>query len=70
MTGTRIRTALHRAVFSVPSGDAQTRAILTLSVLIATRIALLQIAKLAGPAWQAVAGVVYAVSVRAAIEIT
>lgn len=69
MAGTGIRTTLHRAVFSVPSGNAQTRAILALSVLIAARIALLQIAQLAGPAWRAIAGVVHAVSVRAAIEI-
>lgn len=70
MTGTRIRTALHGAVFSVPSGDAQTRAILALSMLVAAGIALLQIAQLAGPAWQAVAGVVHAVPMRATIKIT
>lgn len=69
MAGTGIRATLHRAVFSVPSGDAQTRAILALSVLVAAGIALLQIAQLAGPARRAVAGVVHAVSVRAAIEI-
>jgi hypothetical protein len=44
VTGTGIRASLHRAVFSVPSGDAQTRAVLALSVFVAARITLLQIA--------------------------
>lgn len=70
VTGAGVRTTLHRAVAAVPAGDAQAGTILALAVLVATRVALLQVAQFAGPARQTVASVVHAVAVRSAIQIT
>lgn len=67
--GTGIRATFHGAVFPVPTGHAQAGTVLTLAVFVAPRIALLQIAQLARPSGQTVAGVVHAMPVGTAIQI-
>lgn len=63
------RAALHRAVFAIPAGDAQTGAVLALAVLVAARIAQFRIAVVAAPAVVAGARFADAASVAAAVEI-
>lgn len=66
---TAVRTSLQRAVFAVPAGHAQARAVLALSVLVAPVVAQLRVAVLAGPAGVARAGVAHAVAVSAAVQV-
>lgn len=65
--GTGIRTTFHGAVLTIPAGHAQAGPILALAMLVATWIALFQIAQVTRPTWQAVAGVVHAMAVGAAV---
>lgn len=64
-----VRAALEGAVFPVPAGHAQARAVLALAVLVAPVVAQLHVAVLAGPAGEAGASVAHAMAVRAAVQI-
>jgi hypothetical protein len=69
VTRTAVWTALQRAVFAVPAGHAQARAVLALAVLVAPIVAQLRVAVLTRPAGVADASVAYAMAVRAAVQI-
>lgn len=69
MSGTGIRAAFHGTVFPIPAGHAQASPVLTLAMLVASWIALLQIAQFTGPSGQTLASVVNAMPVGTAIQI-
>lgn len=66
---TAVWAALESAVFAVPAGHAQARAILALAVFVAPVIAQLHVAVLTRPAGVTGASVAHAMAVRAAIQI-
>lgn len=66
---TAVRTAFQRAVFAVPAGHAQARAVLALTVLVAPVVAQLRVAVLTRPAGVTDASVAHAMAVRAAVQI-
>lgn len=64
-----IRTSLQGAVLSIPSGDTQARSVLTLSMLVAPRIAQFTVAELSSPGWIATATVAHATPMLATVQI-
>lgn len=66
---TSVRASLKGAVFSVPSGDAQTSAVLALAVFVAAVVTQFRVAILTGPSGMAAAGVAHAVAVCTAVQV-
>lgn len=69
MSGARVGATLHGAVLSIPSGDTEAGTILALPVFVAAGIALFHVAKITGPARNAVARVIHAMTVRSTVQV-